>query len=379
MCLTCFADSTKDYSGYKTYVSLGDSIADGIGLPDNALRGAAQTDKTLVYCGKTPGAYPVLIAEALGIEDDNFSQLACAGMRTVELRACIDPDYVIPDQYANNFQGDELCQWVQSRFDYVKLLSDADIVTMNMCANDVASYALFYVREAMAANGVSESQIDSLVAESEASGQYFEAVAVLLEYAEAAEYYAGIVKAAIEGLSVGYTHWTENWDAICGKIYELNPDVTLVCIGMYNPFKDMKLTQDSLIEIGAAIDGIVAAINTWSAAGSAYADKYIYVDILSIESMLATTGKALTDEGALDNFELNVHPSVKGHQQIADKVMKAVPEKSADGGTPASEPVNPIQQVAEKHAGKLFSTAKYAVADTCRTVTKFIAKLTTWF
>ena len=64
------------------YVSLGDSIADGIGLPDNPLRGPDQPDKTKVYCHKTIGAYPSLVAAALGVRDENFAQLACAGMGT---------------------------------------------------------------------------------------------------------------------------------------------------------------------------------------------------------------------------------------------------------------------------------------------------------
>lgn len=379
MYLGCFADSTKDYSGYETYVSLGDSIAGGIGLPDNPLRGPDQPDKTLVYCAKIPGAYPVLVAEELGIEDENFAQLACAGMRTVELRACLDPDYVMPDQYANNFQGNELTEWCTDRFDYVQLVSDADIITMNMCANDVASLTLFYIRNAMAENGVSDSEINDLIAEYAGDGQYFEAVAKLLEFAETLEYYESIVSAAIEGLSVGYTRWTENWDAICGKIYELNPDVTLVCVGMYNPFNEIKLTQDSLLKIGVALDGIVEAINTWSAAGSAYADDYIYVNIMGIESMFTTAGKAITDEGFLDNMELNVHPSVAGQQEIAERVMNAVPEKSAEGTEPAEEPVNPIQEQAEKQVDKVMHTVKDTVGDVCRTVTRHISIFVSWF
>jgi len=369
MYMGCLADSAKDYSGYVKYVSLGDSIADGIGLPANPLRGPDQSDKSLVYCNKTPGAYPVLVAEALGIADENFSQLACAGMRTVELRACLDPNYVIPDQYANNFEGDELTKYCTSRFDYRALIADADIVSMNMCANDVASLALFYIRNAMAANGVSEEELDSISGEAEEDCLFFEAIAKLLEYAQTAEYYAAVVDAAIQGLSVGYTRWTENWDAICGIIYQLNPDVTLVCVGMFNPFNEVKLTQKSLLTFGAALDGIVEAINAWSKAGSAYADKYIYVDIMGIESMFGENGKALTDDGFLDNMELNVHPSVLGQQQICAKVMQAVPEKNAVTGTPAAQ---------QTTADKVSAVVKSAVGSVSRTVTRCISTIVGW-
>lgn len=333
----CLADQ-KDYSGYKNYVSLGDSIADGIGLPANPLRGPDQDDKELVYCYKTTGAYPVLVAEALGISKAGFSQLGCAGMRTVELRACLDPNYQIPDQYANNFQNDELEKWVKNRFDYVQLVSNADVITLNMCANDIASYALFYLREELSRQGVAAGILNGIIGKLEAGGEYTTALVKLLTYSETLEGYARALHAALQGLSVGYTRWTENWDAIVRRIYELNPDVTLICVGMYNPFAHLKLTGSSLIELGAAADGLVASINAWSYAGSPYANRYIYVDIMGIESMCEELGNTITESSFLNNMELNVHPSVKGHQQIAAKVLAKVPERSAAGNTHTATP-----------------------------------------
>ena len=80
----------KDYSGYEYYVALGDSIANGIGENNVANK----------YMNRTPGAYPERIAQATGAY---WSQLGCGGMCAVELRACLEDDYVMPDEYANNF------------------------------------------------------------------------------------------------------------------------------------------------------------------------------------------------------------------------------------------------------------------------------------
>ena len=65
----CFA-AEKDYSGYAYYVSLGDSIANGIGENNVAHK----------YMHRTPGAYPDRIAHATGAY---LMQLGCGGMRTV--------------------------------------------------------------------------------------------------------------------------------------------------------------------------------------------------------------------------------------------------------------------------------------------------------
>ena len=309
--------------GELKYVSLGDSIAGGIGLPDSPLRGPDQPDKTKVYCSKTIGAYPALVADALGIKNENFTQLACAGMRSVELRACIDPSYTCPDKYANNFTENELEEWVTSRFDFRAYIENADIITLNMCANDIAAYALFCAKNALSGTGVSNTAIDATIGclEKADGCGIFDSIVKLLEFSAKLGSYAMVAKAAIDGLYEGYNRWKENWDAIIGIIYRLNPDVMLVCLGMNNPFNHLKLTEHSFVEIGAAVSGIIKAINCWAAVGSRYACKYIYVDIMGIETIGEEQGDTLTDPDFFENFELNVHPSVKGQQQIADRIM----------------------------------------------------------
>lgn len=342
--ILCFADSPENDT---VYVSLGDSIAGGIGLPANPLRGPDQENKLLVYCCKTEGAYPALVAQQLGVRDENFYQLACAGMRTVELRRCLDESYVMPNNEANNFQGNELQEWVLSRFDYVDIIKKADIVTLNMCANDIATCALFAVRRAMAASGVSDVLMNRLTVDNMAKSDFIGALAVLMDYASKIGYYGRIAAAAIEGITNGYAMWAENWEAICGRIYELNPDVKLICLGMYNPFASMKLTEKSLLGIGSAIDGVVSAVNSWAAAGSAYADRYTYVSIMGIESMMEAQGMTFLDDEFLSDFELGVHPSVKGQQQIASRVVSAAGQKGI-----FTDPLRLIENLGVKGAKK---------------------------
>ena len=317
-----FADAWRAGKSGLRYVSLGDSIAGGIGLPDSPLRGPDQPDKTKVYCHKTVGAYPALVAAALGVADADFAQLACAGMRTVELRSCLDPSYIAPDKYANNFGGNELEEWVKSRYDYREYVKNADVITLNMCGNDIASYALFRLREALQAEGISEAAMNAVTGQLKNGGDYTTALVKLLAFAEKLESYSVVAAAAVKGLYEGYNRWIENWDAIIGIIYRLNPDVTLVCVGVYNPFNHLKLTKRSLVEIGNALDGIVASINYWSAVGSRYSGRYLYVDIMGISLISEERGNTLSDADFLDNFELNVHPSERGQQQIADRVMR---------------------------------------------------------
>ena len=189
----------KDYSGYEYYVALGDSIANGIGENNVANK----------YMNRTPGAYPERIAQATGAF---WSQLGCGGMRTVELRACLEDDYVMPDEYANNFtkaKVDEI------RHFYKPAVAAADLITLNIGANDVATYALLKAKAALADAGVSLSIINGAT---EDAADDATALSKLLGLAKKLGGIVGAVNAAIEGLAVGYARFAENWDAIVGEV-----------------------------------------------------------------------------------------------------------------------------------------------------------------
>ena len=307
-----FADSAKDYSGYRKYVSLGDSIANGIG----------ENNVENKYMYRTPGAYPDRIANAIGAE---LKQLGCGGMRSVELRACLEDDYRMPDEFANNFSRSVVDN---IRGYYVPAIKDADIITLNIGANDMATYTLLRAKAAANDLGVSGKLIDNAIASLEAKGEYTAALIKLLDLVKTVDKYGNIVKAAIDGLSEGYSRFIKNWDAIIGDIYALNPDVTLLVAGFYNPFDHLKISDNSLLELGKAFDGIIEALNTQMRYGSKYAGKYIYVDIMGAESIAAKYGDSLTDEGFFSAVELDVHPSNEGQAFIAQRIIDKIPSKA---------------------------------------------------
>ncbi len=302
----------KDYSGYEYYVALGDSIANGIGENNVANK----------YMNRTPGAYPERIAQATGAF---WSQLGCGGMRTVELRACLEDDYVMPDEYANNFNKAKVDE---IRHFYKPAVAAADLITLNIGANDVATYALLKAKAALADAGVSLSIINGAT---EDAADDATALSRLLGLAQKLGGIVGAANAAIEGLAVGYARFVENWDAIIGDIYELNPDVTLLVAGFYNPFNQLKISDSSLLELGKAADGIIDAVNLQMQVGSKYASRYIYVDITGIQSMAAKFGDSLLDDGFFSAVELDVHPSNEGQAEIAQRFLVKLPPKSGPG------------------------------------------------
>lgn len=310
-CCICLADSSKDYSGYRTYVSLGDSIANGIGENNPGVN---------KYMYRTPGAYPDRIANEISAE---LTQLACGGMRTVELRACLEDDYYMPDEFANNFNRAKI---QEIRGLYAPAIAKADLITLNIGLNDIMTYAMLRAKAATSELGV---RIDSSIAKLEENGEYTAALVKLLEAVKTVDKYGNIVKAAIDGLYDGYTRFDKNWDAVIGDIYALNPDVTLMVAGVYNPFDHLKIADSMHLELGKAADGIMELINCKIKYDCPYSKDYIYVDIMGAESMAAKFGDSLTDEGFFQSVELNVHPSNEGQADIAQRFISLIPEKPA--------------------------------------------------
>lgn len=350
-CAAAFATPGKDYSGYRKYVSLGDSIANGIGENN---RGVYR------YMYRTPGAYPDRIANETGAE---LTQLACGGMRTVELRACLEDSYYMPDEFANNFNR-EIVQ--QLKPCYAPAIADADLITLNIGLNDVMTYAMLRAKAATSKLGI---QIDKTVADLEAKGEYTAALVKLLQAVQTVDKYGNIVKEAVDGLSDGYTRFCENWDAVVGDIYKLNPDVTLMVAGFYNPFDHLKISDKSLIELGKAADGIMEMINLKIKMGSPYSSRYIYIDMMGIESMAAKYGDSLTDEGFFQSVELNVHPSNEGQAELASRFISLIPAKSGapftDIGDKRLEFRNAIEWAYDKGIVNGKTADKFCPDETC--------------
>ena len=316
---TCvsLAASAKDYSGYNVYVVLGDSIAAGIG----------ETNKDNKFLYRTPGAYPDIIANTIGA---HCIPLCCAGSRTVELRACLEDDYVMPDHITMTMGEGKV---EEIRDPYIPAIKRADIITLNIGANDIATYALLSAKDAAGRLGISFLSVNDAVSMYEENGDATGAITKLVELADKVGAAADMVNAVITGLYVGYDRFCENWECIMRDIYTLNPDVTMLVAGMYNPFNRVKLTSNSLIEIGRALDGVIKLINARMQYGSHYSKYYTYVDIMGIESLWAQKELDILDEGFLKDAALNVHPSVKGQSQIAEKMIAKIPEKHMDSAS----------------------------------------------
>lgn len=306
-----FAESSVPH--YDTYVCLGDSIASGFGPDADSRHG----------CEKVEHAYHTKVAKAVGAKE--FIQLAYPAMRTHELRDMLDESYEGDTaMYAlMSFVDDHSMEEWRSM--YTEAIKKADLITLDIGTNDFFSIPLFTMLAALRAESPLDlSYITDKVDPETSTGKFITKIAGLA--AEGANLPTA-VPTYLTTLQSCCQAFMENWDAICGMIYELNPDVKLVAVGRMNPFYTVKITDKDLIQVGHALDVISATMNTFVKYQSAYASRYTYVDVMGTECYQVP---ALTDDNFLANLTVNVHPTHAGHEYMTSQILKALEQETPD-------------------------------------------------
>lgn len=321
LCISGYAanDALPSVKHYDAYAMLGDSIPAGYGLETYPGENGAVLDGTRVS-----GSYPDLVAGA--VTADKYYPLARCGMRSVELRRVLDASYE-GDEYSDiilqSLTGITADELLAQRPQFEEGIRNADLITLNIGSNDTLTYAL--VRLGVYMEQLSGASVIGSVSEQlKGLGSLGELAGTLLSTAEALGVAPLVLAEMARALEDGQNMFKENWDAIVARIRELNPDATIVAVGMYNPFRDLKLTDSSLISIGKMANTTVLQMNRYIRYESDYSAEYLIAEVPNTE---VYDFPALTDDTFWDGFVTNVHPTDNGHFYMAQQILKLLPER----------------------------------------------------
>ncbi len=296
----CFAaDSEKQYHKYEKYVLLGDSIASG--YTDYTYR---NTEFTLA-----PDSYSDFLARDLGAE---LIPMACPGFRTVELRHIFDDEYEVKDDYLFNAIPNTPGWMVELMIpDIRKAVAEADLITLGIGGNDWGAYVGWVMTDILEANVLPAEYTEALTSLLKTATFEDDIIGKIVELANTMNALDELAQVLPQALAYGYTTFFENWDYLIEDIYELNPDVTLVVVGMYaSTYKTEKDAPDVVIEsdeLKASVEQLIIDFGNKPMVESQSKYGYIYVD---------TTGTIV---------EVS-HPTVAGHRFIADRILEALPD-----------------------------------------------------
>ena len=336
-----FAETGKNYYDYKNYMCVGDSIAAGCGLArDGKPTNFDQTvdDYTKVYSNNylylgydfdaAPAAYHSLVANELGA---NLLQCARSALRAVEFRYFLDGTYndydesciwgnIYYDSDGNGFTLPDL-DAVNAYVNYPEKIKQADLLSINVGSNDVFSFTLNVVLRELTKD-TSDPTLNAIKDFLDKTGNVGAAFGKLIDAYQSMGKIADLVRALTETMNKAYNQFTVNYEAIMKEVYKLNPDITVVGVGVYNPFTYFRLSEDNQLDLSGIAAPIVTAINAHIASYKLKYDNFYYADVVGTE----TYPMNYDDRYFWEYFILKVHPTIEGHQFMAQQILEALPE-----------------------------------------------------
>lgn len=237
----------------------------------------------------------------------------------------IDPSYEITDwHYADNCAGFvHEADLAAKQADYIKGVEDADILTVNIGSNDLFGDAMLDVFEVLYAEPDSNETLDAIKEHLQQSGNLGAAFVELMKFAESIGKLNEVMTVAVKAFYNAYEEFKVNFDAIVKSIYDRNPDVELVIVGMFNPLKTLSINEGSLIKVGKAAEPLVLLMNSYMKSKCQYSDKYIYVDVTDVE----LHDIAFKQADFWEAYLAAVHPTDDGHKFITQQILNALPER----------------------------------------------------
>ena len=289
----------KKHFDYGSYVLLGDSVASG--WSDIEDRDTCFT--------RVEGSYGAHLADDLGV---TYHPRACIGFRTLEMRYLFEDD----------FEGDRFMfysvdqEYVDREIPKIREeVANAGLITLNVGGNDWGSYLGWHIYEEMDKIEGNENFVEKALPYLEGTVDFgAETIETLVGIADLAGCLPDLLTILPKALEEGVRNYIANWNIMIEDIYALNPDVTLVVIGMFDTglqdetMKDVEgaITLPS-VDIGINIGQAIADLaNTPMRDG---AEKYGYIFIDPVGTLCE-----------------NQHPSYAGHRHIADLILEALPD-----------------------------------------------------
>ena len=297
----CFAlDSEKQYFDYDKVLLLGDSQASG--HTDYEYK-----NTEFVRIDDSYGAY---VADDLGAELIPF---ACPGFRTIELRYMLDDNYRPDDKYLFSANLEDPPERIIARIPAMQqAVKDADVIILCIGGNDWGGYLGWVFEDVQLENQLPEDVKNAIVEYLQNAKIGDDIIEKIIEIGNTLNAADELVKAIPEAIDYCFKAMEENWKAIVEIIYENNPDVTLVAVGLFPTY--FKTEQGAPDVIAQPNDLAMLVENGIIANGNKFMSKYqkdygyIYVE---------TKGTIVE----------TAHPTPAGHRHIADIILNALPDK----------------------------------------------------
>lgn len=287
---------------YNSYAVLGDSVPTGY-----MLNGYKFAGKKKALWPVVKGSFPEYVAKGVGAR--NVYQMAHSGYRTADLRRVLDPGFAgdyfngrrlptLPD----SMKVDEAAL-LKLRREVTGYLGKSDLINLHIGGND--SFQFILVLRDMIND-------DIAAAEDLRALEGIDLEAALKDIAT----FAGNSETLYRVLEMelnSIRDFQTNFDACIKRLHEINPRAKLVVISLYNP---IDVATIGGVSLGTLVQPIIDIFNNYMESGCQYRKYYTLVKPKNLETYVGTGQIFANPDQPLD-----VHPTPKGHRQLADQVL----------------------------------------------------------
>ncbi len=309
---------------YKNYLLLGDSVASGyrdvMSDNDDAYNKAYQET---AYC-RVPGSYADVLANAI-IEDKSMTAFAGPGFRTIEIRYMLEDDFAGVDDYMfhpaqMNAVGEPGSE--EYRTAYKKAVAEADLITLGVGGNDWGAYLGWVIADVFEKENVADKYIVMLEEYLAENAVDLSNIEDFVEIAHIAGALPAVAQAIPQALDDGLGRFYGNWDYMIQDIYNLNPDVTLMVIGMSdNSVKGKYYDYDGVV--GEPVNGGEEPDEATAKITTTIVDFILSVGNQPMIEGAEKFGYTYVDTAGTTYVES--HPDADGHINIANRIIEELP------------------------------------------------------
>lgn len=333
------------------YTALGDSASNGYGMQEYGSR-------TYIYGKKVSGAYPTLFANAIGAT--TYYQDCLSGLRSEDLRYLLDPQRYKGDSYTwsttfgsyvmDSIALDGIFSVTDLSSRYIQHVTEADVITLDIGLNNFGNF-LFWQAQDYLNSGTPFDEV-SLNPEmmamlktpilTEIRSELMRFLSKIEIAGLTADKITYLVENLLHSFVYSYVDHLRSFDAIVERIYELNPDVDLYVLGLYDSFPKLYIAND-MVNIGKLNTMLMESVNDHLKYFAPHCCEYVYVDVLNTKIFGVPTN--VTDPNFLVKFGENngaaVHPSYDGHLYMYNQLMAKyrVPYKDVKSGDSAFDAI----------------------------------------
>lgn len=284
--------SAKDKKDF-TYVSLGDSIATGYGLPD------------YVPGVESRSAYTSLLKQDIGATD--MVNFAVDGMNSTQLLQALN----------NETKGSLM---------YDKLLN-AKIITLTIGSNDVLQPFLGVLANEFGADVRDLNKIITDLLNSGETGQ----LELIAKFENLNRETTGLRNN--KALNTGVEMFSKNFPEIIKKLKAISPNAEIYVTNIYNPYEEVEfknpINQTTILDLDSIAEEYTDKLN------DVFSSNSLDYSLIDIENKF---NDAFTDKSMkhplvnvdIANYNFDPHPNLLGHTVIADSVSSYIKENSTN-------------------------------------------------